>query len=96
MAWHTAPLSLLNTYRITHGLPLPAAFTTPLHQALLSSPGSIGRQSPTMARRKDKRRISKDQLALAVRKHFNGAAVNENDVVTELVYRVRNRGEFWR
>lgn len=91
MAWQTAPLSLLNTYRTSHSLPQPAAFTSPYHQAILTRPG-IGRQSPTMARRKDKRRISKEQLALAVRKNFNSAAVSEIDVVVELVYKVRHKG----
>ena len=91
MAWNTSPLSLLNTYRVSHHLSTPAAFTSPLNQALLVNPG-IGRQSPTMARRKDKRRVSKDQLATNVRKHFNGAAVNEIDVVVELVYKSRNKG----
>lgn len=47
-----------------------------------------------MARRKDKRRVSKEQLATNVRKHFNGAAVNEIDVVVELVYKSRNKGMF--
>ena len=91
MAWNTSPLSLLNTYRVSHHLSTPAAFTSPLNQALLVNPG-IGRQSPTMARRKDKRRVSKEQLATNVRKHFNGAAVNEIDVVVELVYKSRNKG----
>lgn len=92
MSWNTTPLSLLNTYRVSHHLSTPAAFTSPLNQALLSNPG-IGRQSPTMARRKDKRRVSKEQLATNVRKHFNGAAVNEIDVVVELVYKSRNKGK---
>jgi histone deacetylase complex subunit SAP30 len=91
MSWNTTPLSLLNTYRVSHNLSTPAAFTSPLNQALLVNPG-IGRQSPTMARRKDKRRVSKEQLATNVRKHFNGAAVNEIDVVVELVYKSRNKG----
>lgn len=91
MSWNTSPLSLLNTYRVSHHLSTPAAFTSPLNQALLVNPG-IGRQSPTMARRKDKRRVSKEQLATNVRKHFNGAAVNEIDVVVELVYKSRNKG----
>ena len=47
-----------------------------------------------MARRKDKRRVSREQLATNVRKHFNGAAVNEIDVVVELVYKSRNKGMF--
>lgn len=92
MSWNTTPLSLLNTYRVSHHLSTPAAFTSPLNHALLANPG-IGRQSPTMARRKDKRRVSKDQLATNVRKHFNGAAVNEIDVVVELVYKSKNKGE---
>jgi hypothetical protein len=91
MSWQTAPLSLLNTYRVSHNLPTPAAFTSPYRQALLSNPG-IGRQSPTMARRKEKRRISKEQLALAVRKHFNSAAVSEIDVVCESLYKVKEKG----
>ena len=55
-----------------------------------------------MARRKEKRRVSKDQLALAVRKNFNAAAVSEIDVMVELVYKVRSQGksehccEVWR
>lgn len=69
----------------------PAAFTSPLSQALLTNPG-LGRQSPTMARKKEKRRISKEQLALAVRKNFNGAAVSETDVVVDLLYKVKNQG----
>ena len=94
MSWNTAPLELLNTYRVAHNILSPAAFTTPLRQAQLSNPG-IGRQSPTMARKKEKRRVSKEQLALAVRKNFNGAAVNEIDVVVDLVYKVRNQGMYW-
>lgn len=47
-----------------------------------------------MARKKEKRRIAKEQLALAVRKHFNGAAVNEIDVVVDLAYKVRNQGAY--
>jgi len=91
MAWNTTPTSLLNTYRVAHNLSIPAAFSSPLHQALLTNPG-IGRQSPTMARRKEKRRVAKEQLALAVRKNFNSAAVSETDVVVELVYKVRHQG----
>ncbi|EME79771.1 uncharacterized protein MYCFIDRAFT_124978, partial [Pseudocercospora fijiensis CIRAD86] len=90
MAWQSAPLSLLNQYRVAHNIQTPPAFSTPYRQAILTNPG-IGRQSPTMARKKEKRRISKENLALAVRKNFNGAAVNEIDVVVELVYKVRNK-----
>ena len=94
MAWKDAPIELLDTYRVAHNLSTPAAFTSPLNQALLTNPG-IGRQSPTMARKREKRRTSKEQLALAVRKNFNGAAVSEIDVVVELVYKVRNQGRLF-
>lgn len=49
-----------------------------------------------MARKTDKRRTSKDQLALAVRKHFNGMAVSEIDVVVEVIYRVKNKDKAFR
>ena len=93
MSWSSAPIPLLDAYRTAHNLPTPTAFTTPRRQALLTNPG-IGRQSPTMAQKKDKRRVSKDQLALAVRKHFNSAAVNEIDVVVEVIYRVKNQSKW--
>jgi len=92
MAWGTASTAMLNTYRVAHSLTTPAAFASPYNQALLTNPG-IGRQSPTMARRKDKRRVPKEVLALAVRKNFNSAAVSETDVVVELVYKVRHQGK---
>ena len=41
-------------------------------------------------RGRGKRRVSKEQLALAVRKDFNAAAVNELEVWSELVFVVRN------
>lgn len=45
-----------------------------------------------MARRKAKRKVPKEQLAMAVRKNFNDAAVNEIDVMVDLLYKVRNQG----
>jgi len=93
MSWTTASVSLLDRYRLAHHLPVPAAFTSPYHLALLTNAG-LGRQSPTMARRREKRRVAREQVALAVRKNFNGAAVSETDVVVEMVYKVRHRGEF--
>ena len=52
----------------------------------------LGKHSPTMARRKEKRRIGKDALALAVRRDFNAAAVVEQDVVTGFLYKVKHQG----
>jgi histone deacetylase complex subunit SAP30 len=49
-----------------------------------------------MARKREKRRVSKEQLALAVRRSFKDQAVSESDVVCEFVYRVRNRDNAFR
>lgn len=91
MRWSSVSHDLLETYRVAHNFAIPAAFTTPLRQALLTNPG-IGRLSPTMARQKAKRRVSREQLATAVRKHFNSAAISELDVVVEMAYKIRNKG----
>lgn len=40
--------------------------------------------------RKKKQRQSKEQLARTIRKHFNGQGVNENDVIPETIFKVRN------
>lgn len=46
-----------------------------------------------MARPKEKRRVSKDHLALAVRKDFNAAGVSEQEVITTFLYSVHNQSE---
>lgn len=83
---------MLNAYRIAHKLETPSAFDSTLNAAVLTAPG-IGRRSPTMLRNKQKRKMPKEQLALAVRKHFNGSAVSESDVLVDFIYAVKNRGE---
>lgn len=45
-----------------------------------------------MAKAKEKRKTGKEQLALAVRKHFNGLAVTETDVVVDFLYAVKFQG----
>jgi histone deacetylase complex subunit SAP30 len=52
----------------------------------------IGRLSPTMARPKSKRRVHKDQLALAVRKNFNALGVTESDVIVDWLYKTKHQG----
>lgn len=91
-SWPQEPLSLLHAYRSAHHLPTPSAFTNQRNQFLLSNPG-IGKQSPTMCRNKQKRKVAKEQLALAVRKNFNAAAVSEVEVMVGLLYKVRHQGE---
>lgn len=46
-----------------------------------------------MARRKEERRQSKEQLANSVRKHFNSMGINESEVVVDFLYKVRWQGE---
>jgi hypothetical protein len=45
-----------------------------------------------MARPKSKRRVHKEQLAMAVRKSFNSLAVNETDVWVDWAYTVKHSG----
>lgn len=47
--------------------------------------------SPSMVRKN--KRQSKEQLANAVRKHFNSQSVNENECVAKTLYKVRYQGE---
>ncbi len=60
---------------------------------MLSMPG-IGQLSPTTVRPKGRRRVGKDQLALAVRKDFNAATVAEIEIITSFLYTVENPGWF--
>jgi len=45
-----------------------------------------------MALHKQRRRISKNQLALAVRKDFNAAMASEPETITSFLYTVQNQG----
>ena len=83
--------SVLHAYRNNRRLDIPSAFTSSYNQKMLTRPG-ISQLSPTMARHKDKRRVSKDNLALAIRKDFNAYTVSENEAVTSFLYAVQNQG----
>jgi histone deacetylase complex subunit SAP30 len=91
MQWSTLDPAILHSYRHAYHLNTPSAFTNEYNHLILSRPG-IGRLSPTMARHRDQRRQSKDQLANAVRKHFNGLGIQENEVVVDFLYKVRWQG----
>ena len=43
-----------------------------------------------MVRKKRARRQNKDHLALAVRKHFNGVGIQENDVIVDFISKIRH------
>ncbi len=62
------------------------------HHWVLTQQNSVGLHSPTIARRKDFRRQTKDQLATVVRKHFNGLGVQENDIIVDFLHKVKNPG----
>jgi hypothetical protein len=54
----------------------------------------LGLQSPSMIARRKKRkpRVEKEVLAAAVRRHFNALAVNENEVLANLIYVSQTKG----
>ncbi|KAI0482521.1 hypothetical protein GGR56DRAFT_620259 [Xylariaceae sp. FL0804] len=91
LKWSTFDRDVLHDYRREHRLDTPTAFANSYHHWVLSRPG-IGLRSPTMARKQAHRRQSKDDLAKAVRKHFNGVGVQENDVIVGFLHKIRNPG----
>ncbi|KAI9848856.1 MAG: hypothetical protein M1837_006372 [Sclerophora amabilis] len=93
ISWPSLDTSVLHAYRYAYRLNTPSAFKSSLNHAILSQTG-VGKQSPTMARRRDRRRVSKDQLATAVRKNFNGLGIQEGEVVVDFLYKVRWQGEW--
>lgn len=80
-----------HAYRTAYRLSCPSSFKNRHGTAIFAY--GIGKQSPTMARQRSKRRISKEQLALQVRKTFNDRPVNENDTVVDTLYKIRNKGK---
>lgn len=88
--WSSFERDALHSYRREHQLNTPASFASKFHQWVLSRPGSIGHYSPTMIRKQKARRQSKDDLAKSVRKHFNGLGIQENDVIVDLIFKVRS------
>lgn len=92
MQWSTLDPEILSAYSHAYQLNTPPAFISDYNQLLLTGPG-IGRFSPTMARRREKRRQSKDQLSNTVRKHFNGLGIQENEAIVEFLYKVKWQGK---
>jgi histone deacetylase complex subunit SAP30 len=90
MKWSSQEPAVLHSYRRAYRLDTPSTFKNPLSHVVLSQ--GIGRFSPTMARPKSKRRVQKDQLALAVRKNFNALGVTESDVIVDWLYKSKHQG----
>ncbi|APA05335.1 hypothetical protein SS1G_09739 [Sclerotinia sclerotiorum 1980 UF-70] len=93
--WSEFDPSVLHSYRYEHGMNTSPAFNSSYNQIVLSQ-SSIGRMSPTMVRKKEHKRQSKEQLANTVRKHFNSQSVNENDVIVKFLYKVRYQDKKFR
>jgi histone deacetylase complex subunit SAP30 len=91
LRWSSFDRDVLHDYRREFRLDTPTAFANSYHHMVLSRPG-IGLQSPTMARRSQYRRQTKEELAQVVRKHFNGQGIQENEIVVGFLHRVRNPG----
>lgn len=92
--WASQNSSVLQGYRRAYRLDTPSAFKNPLSHVVLNQ--GIGRFSPTMARPKSKRRVHKDQLALAVRKNFNALGVTESDVIVDWLYKSKHQDKEFR
>ncbi|TGJ80033.1 hypothetical protein E0Z10_g8721 [Xylaria hypoxylon] len=91
LQWSTFDRDVLHEYRREHRLDTPTAFSSSYRYWVLSQ-SHVGLRSPTMARRSQFRRQSKDDLTKAVRRHFNGVGVQENDVIVDFLHKVRNPG----
>ncbi|KAK3687521.1 hypothetical protein B0T22DRAFT_457404 [Podospora appendiculata] len=92
LQWPAFERDVLHAYRRAYRLNTPTAFANDYHQWVLTQPGSVGIYSPTIARRKEFRRQSKDQLTGSVRKHFNGLGVQENDIIVDFLHKIRSQG----
>jgi hypothetical protein len=88
--WSSQDTSVLQGYRRAYRLDTPSTFKNPLSHVVLGQ--GIGKFSPTMTRDKSKRRVHKDQLALAVRKNFNALGVTESDVIVDWLYKSKHQG----
>ncbi|CAK7206859.1 hypothetical protein SEUCBS139899_009665 [Sporothrix eucalyptigena] len=89
LQWNDFERGVLHGYTRAFHLDEAGAFSNEFARWILSQPGSVGLQSPTMQRRKDMQRQSKARLANAVRKHFNGHGGQENDIVVDFLHKVQ-------
>ncbi|OAA62319.1 hypothetical protein ISF_05328 [Cordyceps fumosorosea ARSEF 2679] len=88
--WTSFERDALHAYRREYDLNSSTSFVSTFHQYILTDRAGIGLHSPTMVRKRKTRRQNKDNLALAVRKHFNGVGIQENDVIVDFICKVRH------
>lgn len=91
LQWPAFDREVLHAYRRAYRLRTPTTFASEHHQWVLTQPGSLGLYSPTIARRKELRRQTTDQLSTTVRKHFNGQGAQENDIIVEFLHKIKTR-----
>ncbi|CAG8071547.1 unnamed protein product [Penicillium salamii] len=108
LPWTDLPLEILHSYRHLHKLPTPSAFASDYSRIVLSQ--GVGLRSPTSlaarraqssrsdSLRRGQDRVSKDQFALVVRRHFNSAGLSEQETIARFLYTVREerRGRQFR
>ncbi|CAG8425312.1 unnamed protein product [Penicillium salamii] len=108
LPWADLPLEILHSYRHLHKLPTPSAFASDYSRIVLSQ--GVGLRSPTSlaarraqssrsdSLRRGQDRVSKDQFALVVRRHFNSAGLSEQETIARFLYTVREerRGRQFR
>ncbi|KAI9678432.1 MAG: hypothetical protein M1829_002030 [Trizodia sp. TS-e1964] len=95
ISWTSFDTAVLHAYRQAYRLNTPSAFSNSFNRVVLSNRG-IGRYSPTMARIKSRRRVSKEQLALSVRKNFNCLAITESEVIVDFIYKAKCKDKEFR
>ncbi|KAA8893784.1 hypothetical protein FN846DRAFT_977424 [Sphaerosporella brunnea] len=102
MGWDDIPLSVLHNYRHAYRLPVPSASSS--YRGIVLSAG-IGKRTPSAAggsspsslrRRRLCARSSRDALATAVRKNFNAQPIQENEVIVNFLYTVKNQDKEFR
>lgn len=89
MGWQGIDLDTLHRYRHAYKLQVPSA-SGGFNNTVLST--GIGRKAPSRSRA----RSSRDALATAVRKNFNAQPIQENDVIVNFLYSVKNQDKHFR
>ncbi|KAH3669022.1 hypothetical protein WICMUC_005121 [Wickerhamomyces mucosus] len=89
MDFDSFPNEVLRKYRDHYRLPVKSSLT--VDGFLLES--EIGKKSSSY---KNKNRIRKDELANAVKKHFNSQTVKESEVLTHFLYKVNNQDKAFK
>ncbi|TKX26514.1 Sin3 binding region of histone deacetylase complex subunit SAP30 [Elsinoe australis] len=97
LSWNKEQLSNLQNYRFKNKLNHPSPYTNSLNRAVLTNPG-IGQHSPTAIamKRRAQKKDSKQDLATAVRKHFNAMPADQSAVAAGFIHRVHNQEKEFR